>query len=155
MQTKLNLYKTILLIDDDEDDCNIFQEAIADIADDLVVNSVNSSDNLLIVLENTRPSIIFIDFYLPKHNGLDCLKQIRSTADFENIPVIMWSGSCDSGNKTLAYKQGVQYYLEKPYCYSVFIDELKSILYCNPIIDKPVYGAANSEPQYLGSKCVK
>jgi CheY-like chemotaxis protein len=136
MLTPSCLYKTILLIDDDEDDCYLFYRAVTEITNDVKVNCTRSSDNLLKVSESTKPSIIFIDLHLPKHSGLECLRLIRSQPVLYNIPVIFWSGSCDSRNMTTAYSEGAQYFFEKPCSLDDLMQELKNIIYVKKVIRK-------------------
>lgn len=129
MLSPLSNYRTILLIDDDEDDCFLFRKALSDIDPNLVFKSTFSADDLLVVLERTNPSIIFIDLHLPKQNGFECLRLIRSYADYKNIPVVFWSGSIDRKNITSAYNEGALYYFQKPYCMNDLVDELKKVLF--------------------------
>ncbi len=126
-------YKTILLIDDDMDDCYLFHRAVSEISNDLVVHCAYSGDNLPAILERTKPCIIFIDLHLPKRDGLECLRQIRRVPSLQDIPVILWSGTCNAKNMSTAYNEGAQYCFEKPYCVNDLIDELKSILYSKRI----------------------
>lgn len=120
--------RTILLIDDDEDDCFLFRSALSKIDPSIDFKCTFSADDLLNVLERSNPSIIFIDLHLPKQNGFECLRLIRSHADFKNIPVVFWSGSVDQRNVTSAYDQGAWYYFQKPYCMNDLVDELKKVL---------------------------
>lgn len=145
--------KTVLLIDDDEDDCYLFSKAVSEINPDLEVECIHSSDNLLLALETCQPSIIFIDLHLPKQNGLSCLRFIRSLPAYKNVPVIFWSGSCDARNKTSAYSEGAQYYFEKPHCINTLNEELTSIFNRYWIAAKPVYGGATGKivHRYLAS----
>jgi CheY-like chemotaxis protein len=141
MISPLNNHRTILLIDDDEDDCFLFSRALSELNPNLDVKNTYSTDNLILVLERTRPSIIFIDLHLPKQNGFECLRLIRSHSAFTDIPVIFWSGSCNSNNLTSAYNEGAQYYFEKPNCLSDLVAELKKILSSYQVLENPLYGA--------------
>ena len=143
MLSQLSNYRTILLIDDDEDDCFLFRKALSDIDPNLVVKSTLSADDLLIVLERTKPSIIFIDLHLPKQNGFECLKLIRSHAEFKNIPVVFWSGSIDKRNITSAYDEGALYYFQKPYRMNDLVDELRKVLSNHHTSEHPVCGSVS------------
>lgn len=122
-------HRTVLLIEDDEDDCYLFRRALFDLDPHIDIKSTYSADHLVNILERTQPALIFIDLHLPKQNGLECIKIIRSLAAFENVPVVFWSGSCDMNNVMSAYKAGAQYYFEKPNCISDLIAELKKIFF--------------------------
>jgi CheY-like chemotaxis protein len=128
--------KSILLIDDDEDDCYLFEEAVSDIANDLKVKYTHGTDHLLQILESTKPSLIFIDLHLPRLNGIECLRLIRSYPGFENIPVICWSGFSNEKDITAAYLEGANHYFEKPYTLNDLVAELCKILHTNKILSK-------------------
>ncbi|MCU7552323.1 response regulator [Chitinophagaceae bacterium LB-8] len=128
MISPISSSKSILLIDDDEDDCFLFSRAIMDVSPDFEVKCTYSTEDLLTLLERTKPAIIFIDLHLLKHNGFECLRLIRSYPDFKDIPVVFWSGSCDVNDRISAYREGAQYYFEKPYLIRDLVAELKKIL---------------------------
>lgn len=127
MSLPINTYKTILLIDDDEDDCFLFSRASMDANPDFEVKCTHDIDDLVKILEKTKPAIIFVDLHLPKHNGFECLSFIRSHPDFKEIPVVFWSGSSDGDNYKEAYNKGAQYYFEKPNSIRDLIAELKLV----------------------------
>lgn len=116
---------SILLIDDDEDDQFLFTKAVEELAPDLTVQCLTDAGHINDVLQSATPSLIFIDYHLPKMTGIECLKLIRSQKRFENIPVIFWSGSCAPQNKSQAYAAGAQYYFEKPFYIQALVNELK------------------------------
>ncbi|MCU7548196.1 response regulator [Chitinophagaceae bacterium LB-8] len=134
-------YKSILLIDDDEDDCYLFQRAVSKISSDIEFFCINSAEALWSFLENTKPSIIFIDLHLPKQNGLECLRLIRTIPSFRDIPVIFWSGSSNARNIALAYSYGAQYYFEKPCYINDLVDEISRSLHMNNEMDYPLHEA--------------
>jgi len=81
----------ILLIDDDKDDYEIFSEIVHEINADskvLYVQDASDIDNFLIA---PLPEIIILDFNMPKLDGMECLKKIRSNKAFDKIPVIIYS----------------------------------------------------------------
>lgn len=132
-------YNTILLIDDDEDDCFLFESAINDISENLKVKFTHNTDHLSLILENTRPSIIFVDLHLPKLSGIECLRQIRSYSGFEDIPVIFWSGFSNANDIAAIYKEGAQNYFEKPYTLNELVAKLNKTLHTNGILSYHEY----------------
>ena len=61
-----------------------------------------------------RPKLILLDLSLPKINGLEVLKRIKSHPDAKNIPVVVLTGSKDWMDWTNALSLGVEHYIEKP-----------------------------------------
>jgi len=60
------------------------------------------------------PTAILLDIKLPKVNGLDVLKEIRSAERTKNIPIVMYSSSFRKDDIETAYKYGANSYLTKP-----------------------------------------
>jgi two-component system response regulator len=61
-----------------------------------------------------RPKLILLDLALPKINGLEVLKRIKSHPEAKNIPVVVLTGSKDWMDWTNALSLGVTQYIEKP-----------------------------------------
>jgi CheY-like chemotaxis protein len=123
-----SLQTNILLIDDDEDDCYIFKLAMAEICPHTIVHCIQDREKLLEVIGSSKPSLIFIDFYLPIENGISCLQQIKSHPVYKDLPVVMWSSSCYSRNVAACYNSGAQLYIEKPCSKKSLVEKLKMIL---------------------------
>lgn len=60
------------------------------------------------------PTAILLDIKLPKVNGLDVLKKIKSLERTKNIPVVMYSASSRKEDIETAYEYGANSYLTKP-----------------------------------------
>ncbi len=132
MEAAINAKKNILLIDDDEDDCLFLSHALAAISNNVNLSCTHTIDHLFEAISCIQPSLIFIDYYMPKRNGLDLVKQIKNHSEFKDIPVVMWSTSSVSKN-VMAKTQGVQHFFQKPCCYKELVAELKAILLQNGI----------------------
>jgi DNA-binding NtrC family response regulator len=128
MKPAFNYTKTILLIDDDEDDCLFLRQALAAVSDNIALIYKQDTDHFLEAINASNPSLIFIDLHLPKRSGLDLLRQIKSHPDHQHIPVIMWSTSLMLNKVMAAYREGAQAFVQKPYCYTDLVAELSEIL---------------------------
>lgn len=109
--------KTILLVDDDQDDQLLFAEALRS-ADEAVLchTAYNGIDALskLNIDGAMLPQIIFMDVNMPKMNGIDCLKEIKKSPLLKYIPVIMYSTSCSPAYQKECFASGAVLYVEKP-----------------------------------------
>ncbi|MBA4058213.1 MAG: response regulator [Marivirga sp.] len=107
---------TILLVDDDEDDRNIFCEALQLI--DPEIQSVTATDGLeaLDFLKKCTdlPNFIFLDLNMPRMDGKQCLKTLKEDKRFEAIPVIIYSTSKMEEDVQEAMRLGAAHYIEKP-----------------------------------------
>jgi len=61
-----------------------------------------------------RPKLILLDLTLPKINGLEVLKRIKSHPEAKNIPIVVLTGSKNWMDWTNALSLGASQYLEKP-----------------------------------------
>lgn len=103
----------VLLADESVTIRKVFQIALQDYAVD--VSSVTIGVDVLQVAEKFNPDIIFVDVILPKKNGYDVTKELKSHASFANTPVVLiWSGFMDLDREK--YKaSGANAHLEKPF----------------------------------------
>ncbi|MCB4366854.1 response regulator [Hydrogenophaga taeniospiralis] len=87
----------------------------------------------------TMPAVILLDINLPKVNGLDVLKQLKSHEQFRRIPVVMLTSSREHSDLKAAYDLGVNSYIEKPVSFSKFIEVAGQIeLYWCVLNERPV-----------------
>ena len=90
----MQLYNAVLLIDDDEEDQEIFMDALKDI-DPLLNCSVagDGEEALALVSKATfvMPDIIFIDMNMPKLNGKQVLRELKASTTLRDVPVVMYS----------------------------------------------------------------
>jgi len=118
--------KTILLVDDDQEDQEIFVDVINKINESLNCVCVDTAEDALRTLENTpqKPDYIFLDLNLPFMDGFTCLHAIKKIYELQNIPVIIYSTSSRESDKQKAKELGALNYLSKPNTFS----ELKLML---------------------------
>jgi CheY-like chemotaxis protein len=74
------------------------------------------------------PHEIFLDLNLPVINGIKCLKEIRQTPKLKNIPVVIFSTSCNAGAMDLTYSLGADYYGCKRLCHKQWIKVIETLL---------------------------
>jgi CheY-like chemotaxis protein len=119
----------ILLVEDNPDDaelaslafeknCNIAKNKIHVARDgvealEYIFGFVNEDIDESTPLKH-RPKLILLDLKLPKINGLEVLKRIKSHPEAKNIPVVVLTGSKDWMDWTNALSLGVEYYMDKP-----------------------------------------
>ena len=87
--------KSLLLVDDDMDDQDIFKTALSECAQSVAFTTANNGEEALHKLNgnNTYPDIIFLDINMPILNGFDTLVQIKKQEKLRHIPVFIYSTS--------------------------------------------------------------
>jgi PleD family two-component response regulator len=119
---------TIMLVDDDPDDCFLFRKALADVNPGISLQFVSDCDDLVPSLDAGAPQIVFMDINMPKKNGFDCVTEIRGLSRHAHLPVVMYSCSDQSTQVDRAFGSGVHLYLRKPSSYDALVASLRQIL---------------------------
>jgi len=122
------LVKNIFLIDDDLDDCSLFEQAIKEISPDFNFSCVNSCSDIFSQIEQHTPDLIFLDINMPLKTGIDCLIEIQEHTLFKSIPIIMYSGSGYRKDINACYSFGAKLYFQKPPLFDDLVKSLKHIL---------------------------
>lgn len=76
---------------------------------------------------NKSPKVIFLDLKLPKVDGLDVLKQVKSNEQTRKIPVIIVSSSKEDSDIVKAYKLGANSYIVKPIDFIKFRETINQL----------------------------
>ncbi|MCG2462467.1 response regulator [Flavobacteriaceae bacterium F89] len=111
----------IYLADDDEDDRQLFTEALKELPFELQVTTFSNGVDLMSRLldpDAQLPDIIFLDLNMPLMNGEECLADIRDEQKLCKIPIVIYSTSFDVFKVKLLQKKGADRYLQKPRTYS-------------------------------------
>ncbi len=74
-----------------------------------------------------KPQLILLDLNLPKKNGREVLKEIKSNPELQMIPVIILTTSSAEEDVIETYKNHVNAYITKPFNLDKFIEIVKSI----------------------------
>jgi len=114
----------IFLIEDDVDDIELLQDALAGISHDLHIANDGDAAIDLIKSGSIVPDIIILDLNLPKIHGREVLHEIKSFDAYRHIPLVVLTTSSANEDITYAYENGANKYLIKPHTG----DELKEIV---------------------------
>jgi DNA-binding response OmpR family regulator len=80
-----------------------------------VVAKQNGKEALEWMQQGVIPDVIIADVNMPEINGLEFIRQIRSSGFFKDVPLIMLSGNEGSSDKIKCLKAGADDYLFKPF----------------------------------------
>jgi CheY-like chemotaxis protein len=105
-----------LIVDDDEDDQEILSVAITKsiFFNNTCSYAANGEEALSKLHSGLLPDYIFLDLNMPRMNGMQCLGEIRKSAAFKDIPVVIYTTSTDEATKTIAMRQGATAFISKP-----------------------------------------
>jgi CheY-like chemotaxis protein len=123
-----NLPLTILCIDDDDDDTELFREAVSTVDSSCVCLTVSKAMDGLRILQNAIPDIIFLDINMPMVDGRETLRRIRAITELSNIPVYMLSTTMDEDELGSFRKVGATGCLSKPKTFMELCTMLHDVL---------------------------
>jgi CheY-like chemotaxis protein len=87
--------KIILLIDDDQDEFDFYNDALRIINFPGNLIHAASAAQALTLLSYVIPDYIFVDYNMPRMNGLQCLEEIKKINSLQHVPVIISSTNID------------------------------------------------------------
>jgi two-component system response regulator len=74
----------------------------------------------------TRPKLVLLDLKLPKVDGMQVLKEIKSDPRTKNIPVVILTSSKEERDLVNGYQLGANSYIQKPVDFAQFRQTIKS-----------------------------
>jgi len=88
-----------------------------------------------------NPAVMLLDLKLPKVDGLEVLKQVRSDEDLKMIPVVVLTSSHEEKDMMRSYKLGVNAYVVKPVDFHEFVNAVKELGVFWAVINEPPPGS--------------
>ena len=128
--------RPILLVDDDPADVELCLAAFAsqNLANEVMVaNGGEMALNLLRrqgefeALPAGNPSLILLDLKMPKVDGFEVLRQIRSDEQLKMIPIVIMTTSHQGKDIVESYQLGVNAYVVKPVDFDQFMKAIKQV----------------------------
>ena len=117
----------ILLVEDNRDDekLTIFALREASLRNriDVMRDGVDALDYLFKRgphADAKTPQLILLDLKLPRINGLEVLKELRSSPETRNIPVVVFTSSNEESDIKQTYRLGVNSFIQKPIDFNEF-----------------------------------
>jgi CheY-like chemotaxis protein len=122
----------ILLVEDNEDDIVLEQEALADANLVNLMCVVRDGEEAMAYLRRQGkyqkaevPGLILLDINMPKKNGFEVLNEIKADPALMHIPVVMLTTSESEADVVKSYAKGACSYITKPMDFDKFRDVVK------------------------------
>ena len=128
--------KTVLLVEDNGNDIELALEVLGEeglASDVFVVKDGQQALDFLLCSgphanrEPGNPILMMLDLKLPRINGLEVLRRVKSDPNLRDIPVVMLTSSREEADLQASYSLGVNAYVVKPVDFVEYSEALKSI----------------------------
>ncbi len=129
-------FNRILLVEDSAEDIELTLDALSEInlANDVVItrNGEEALDFLYHRGEftdrlNGNPVLVLLDIKMPKVDGLEVLRIIKTDEKLKTIPVVMLTSSREEQDLVESYQLGVNAYVVKPVEFTEFLEAVKKL----------------------------
>ena len=149
METSSKLGR-ILMVEDDPKDVELSLSALEDynLANEVVVarDGEQALDYLYCRGEyasrsNENPAVVLLDLKLPKVDGLEVLRQVKSDPKLKLVPVVVLTSSKEEKDMVASYKLGVNAYVVKPVDFHEFVNAIKELGVFWAVINEPPPGS--------------
>jgi CheY-like chemotaxis protein len=127
---------TILMADDDEEDCALTKEAMTDARLANEMRFVPDGEELMDYLHQRgkygngadapRPGVILLDLNMPKKDGREALAEIKADPDLKRIPVCVLTTSAAEEDVFRSYDLGVNSFMTKPVTFAGLVEVLQT-----------------------------
>ena len=84
-----------------------------------------------------RPTVVLLDIKLPKIDGLEVLRQIRSDIRTRSTPVVVLTSSDDQRDMVESYRLGVNSYVRKPVDFAQFQEAVRQLHFYWLLLNEP------------------
>jgi two-component system, response regulator len=91
------------------------------------------------------PKLVLLDLKLPKVDGMEVLKQIKSDPRTKTIPVVIMTSSKEERDLAAGYNLGANSYIQKPVDFEQFRETVKSVGLYWLVINQPPVVAEDSQ----------
>ncbi|MCA0233892.1 response regulator [Runella limosa] len=128
----MNKAITILICDDDEDDVYLLKSVMEEcgIKNPIVYakNGLEAIANLNSPALQNRIGLVLLDLNMPKMDGREVLKAVKSDGLLRRIPIVVLTTSSASEDIDNCYSMGANCFITKPASYENFNDTVKTLL---------------------------
>jgi CheY-like chemotaxis protein len=120
----------ILIADDDEDDRLLLKEAFEAAGSSLNLAFVQNGLEVFDSLKSNKdcPKVIMLDLNMPRKDGMQVLKELKSNPDYSSIPVIIFSTSVVKEQIQRCYQLGASSFIIKPGSFQALVAIVQMII---------------------------
>jgi len=105
--------KTVLVVDDSPTELRLMATTLSKQGYQ-VVTAIDGEDALT-KAQSLQPDLVLLDIILPKKNGFQVCRQLKTSPDTSHLRVVLVSSKSQDSDRYWGLKQGADNYLTKPF----------------------------------------
>jgi twitching motility two-component system response regulator PilH len=119
----VEVIKKVLVVDDSQAEIRLLQSVLQQAG----FHSVGISDPTKIeeAIEEERPNVILLDVVMPRRNGFQACRDLKSQESYSKIPVILVTSKTAPSDRYWGEQQGANGYVSKPFTSDELINAVK------------------------------
>ena len=118
--------KKILVVEDEESLLKL--QSILLTIRGYTVEGATDGQAALEAVETMNPDLILLDIMLPKIDGLEVCRQVKTNVATRHIPIIMLTAKKSKEDLVMGEQAGADMYITKPYKLSMVIENIQRLL---------------------------
>ena len=106
--------KTILIVDDDESIRRLIATTLEDVSG-YRMSEAGDGEEAMRRAREVRPSIVFLDIDMPRLDGIEACRRMKSEPSTADATIVMLTGDSEQGAELEARRAGADLFLTKPF----------------------------------------
>lgn len=119
---------TLLIVDDQDDILQFIKDEYSTLFK--TIYTAHDGKEALDLIRQRMPNVVVSDIMMPRMNGFELCKTIKTDLELSSIPVILLTSRSDPKNQDMGYKMGADSFLPKPFdsklLYKIIRSQLKN-----------------------------
>jgi signal transduction histidine kinase/DNA-binding NarL/FixJ family response regulator len=116
----------ILVVDDNEDNRNVVADMLRPLG--FVIAEAEDGAAGLTQMAAFKPDAVILDLVMPKLNGLEMIRRIRQSSEWDHLPLIVSSASSYQDDREKSLAAGANAFVPKPVEITLLLDTLRQQL---------------------------
>ena len=92
------------------------------------VSSLENGEEALKEIKESAPDLVLLDWMLPNLSGIEICKQLKKSAQYKSIPIIMLTAKGEEEDKVRGLNVGADDYVTKPFSYPELLARIEALL---------------------------
>ena len=116
----------ILLADDEPNQIELMKFNLE--KNGFLVKSAYNGEQALDMIYEKKPTVLIVDWMMPKMSGIELCRILRSNKDTKLLPIIMLSARSEEADKSLGLDTGADDYISKPFSPMELVSRVKALI---------------------------